>query len=92
MPRKYVRKTARQNWSESAMITALDAVKNGMPYKTASKQFMVPLMSLKRRAKGKNVHALGGIKGLGNFKKVFTDEQELELVQYITDNEETMYG
>ncbi|CAH1961609.1 unnamed protein product [Acanthoscelides obtectus] len=92
MPRNYIRKTTRQNWDEQAMIKAIEAVKQGMPYKAASKQFLVPLMALKRRVKGKNVYAVGGTKMLGSIKKVFTDEQELELVQHIKDNEETMYG
>lgn len=92
MPRNYIRNTARQNWNENAMFNAINAVKEGMPYKTASKQFFVPLMALKRRVKGKNIYAVGASKVLGSIKKVFTDEQELELVQHIQDNEETMYG
>ncbi|XP_060810033.1 uncharacterized protein LOC132904128 [Amyelois transitella] len=37
MPRNYQRKTDRQKWSEEAMSRALEEVKKGMPYKTASK-------------------------------------------------------
>lgn len=37
-----------------AMIKALDAVKNGMAFRTTSKQFRMPAMSHKKLAKGKN--------------------------------------
>lgn len=35
---------------------------------------------------------MGATKVLGSLKKVFTNEEELELVQHIKDNEESMYG
>lgn len=37
-------------------------------------------MSLKRRAKGKNKEAVGGVKYLGGIRPVFTFTQERELV------------
>lgn len=92
MPRTYQRKTTRQNWSENSMKKALDAVKNGLPFKTASKQFSVPVMTLKRRAKGKNKFAVDAVKALGSKKTVFTPEQERELVEHIKDMESRMYG
>lgn len=73
---KYKRHTDRQSWSEEAMSKALKAVKNGMPYKKASRDFDVPVMSLKRRFKGKNKNAVGAVKLLGSRKTVFTPEQE----------------
>lgn len=92
MPRAYKRKTTRQGWSEAAMLKALDAVTEGMPYKTASRQFSVPLMSLKRRSTGKNKYAVDAVKVLGSLKPVFTPEQERELVSHIKDMESRMYG
>ncbi|XP_060804467.1 tigger transposable element-derived protein 6-like [Amyelois transitella] len=92
MPRNYQRKTDRQKWSEEAMSRALEEVKKGMPYKTASKQFSVPVMSLKRRAKGKNKVAVGAVKTLGSKQTVFSPDQEKELIQHITDMESRMYG
>lgn len=92
MPRIYIRKTNRQNWPEEQMQKALDAVKDGMPYKTASREFMVPVMALKRRAKGKNLIAVGSAKKLGSKQTVFNLEQEKELVDYIQDMESRMYG
>ncbi|XP_015435159.1 PREDICTED: uncharacterized protein LOC107190790 [Dufourea novaeangliae] len=82
----------RQSWSEASMTSALEAVEQGLPYKTASKQFSIPVMTLKRRAKGKNIHAIGSIKLLGSKRTVFTQEQEHELVQHIQDMESRMYG
>lgn len=69
MPCNYKRKTNRGGWSEDSMIRALDAVKKGMPYRSASKQFVVTVMSLKRRAKGKNKVTVGAIKYLGGKKQ-----------------------
>ncbi|XP_052741851.1 uncharacterized protein LOC128198807 [Bicyclus anynana] len=92
MPRIYIRKTNRQNWPEEQMQKALDAVRDGMPYKTASREFKVPVMALKRRAKGKNKIAVGSVKKLGGKKTVFNLEQEQELVDYIKDMESRMYG
>lgn len=92
MPRKYVRKTNRQNWNPESMRGALEEVKNGLPYKTASKMFNVPLMSLKRRAKGTNVIAKNESKILGSKVGVFSPEQENELVTHILDFETRMYG
>lgn len=45
-------------------------------------------MALKRRAKGQNTYAVGSLKVMGNMQKVFNEEQELKLVQHITENEE----
>lgn len=92
MPRNYKRKSNRGEWSEDSMNKALDAVKNGMPYKTASKQFSVPVMTLKRRVKGKNKVAVDAIKYLGGKKTVFTADQEIDLVNHIKDMETRMYG
>lgn len=92
MPRNYKRKTSRGDWSQESMTAALDAVKNGMAYKKASKEYLVPIMSLKRRAKAKNKIAVGAVKYLGGKRTVFTKEQENELVDHIKDMETRMYG
>lgn len=74
------------------MQKALDAVRDGIPYKRASREFKVPVMALKRRAKGKNKIAAGSAKKLGSKQTVFNLEQEQELVDYIKDMESRMYG
>lgn len=63
-----------------------------MPFKTAAKKYGVPVMSLKRRSKGKNVKAKENIKALGGFEAVFNAEQENLLVQHIPELECGTYG
>ncbi|KAB0805315.1 hypothetical protein PPYR_02285 [Photinus pyralis] len=93
MPRTYHRKSNRQNWNAEHMDTALQEVlHNGMPFKTAARIFGVPLMSLKRRAKNKNVIAKDSIKHLGGKTTTFTNDQENELIRHILDLESRMYG
>lgn len=92
MPRTYHRKTERQSWDPQSMQQALDAIKNGMPIRSAAKSFNVPVMSLKRRTKNKNLMATENIKHLGSKKPVFSPEQEDELIQHILDLEIRMYG
>lgn len=70
------------------MIKALDAVRNGMPYTLATKQFAVPVISVKRRAKHKNKEA---IKYFNEKKTVFTLTQDIELVKYIKNMETEIY-
>lgn len=79
-------KTTQQSWTSEAINGAVLAVKRDkMPFATAAKQFNVPGNTLKRRALDKNQDATDDKKILGKYKKVFTDEQELELcVQYIS--------
>lgn len=65
MVRTYTRKTQRQNWEPEAMQQAIAAVRGGMAINTASKQFAVPRMSLKRRVSGVNKVALNEKKSFG---------------------------
>lgn len=44
------------------MLKTLDAGKDRMPFKTDSRQFSVPVVTLKRRVKGKNKHAVNAAK------------------------------
>lgn len=92
MPRVYKRKTERQNWSVEAMQAALKEVEEGIPYKTAARKYEVPVMALKRRAKGINKSATGSEKILGSRRPVFTKEQEKELVAHLHDMETRMFG
>ncbi|KAK9889126.1 hypothetical protein WA026_004394 [Henosepilachna vigintioctopunctata] len=86
MPRVYIRK----NWPEEQMQKALDAVRDGIPYKTTSREFQVPVIALKRRAKGKTKIPIGSTKKYGIKQTVFNLEQER--VDYIKDMEPKMYG
>ncbi|KAJ8882671.1 hypothetical protein PR048_014483 [Dryococelus australis] len=57
--------TQRQSWNEDNMKKALEAVAAGLGKKTAARQFGVPVMTLKRRAFGKNISATSHLKILG---------------------------
>ncbi|KAG8229655.1 hypothetical protein J437_LFUL008587 [Ladona fulva] len=74
------------------MSNAIEAVENGMPVKTASRNFGVPRMSLKRRVTSKNVAAVLVNTVLGNYKPVFNQAQEEELVNNILEMETRFYG
>ncbi|GLV33318.1 hypothetical protein CBL_11757 [Carabus blaptoides fortunei] len=74
------------------MRQAIEGMRNGLPYKTAARQFCVSLMSLKRRSKGQNKLAINEHKTHGSKTQVFTEVQEQELVAYILDMESRMYG
>lgn len=63
-----------------------------MPFTTAAKQFNVPWNTLKRRVLDKNQDVTDDKKILGKYRKVFTDEQELELCDHIIEMERRFYG
>ena len=95
MVRDYVRKTERQKWSSEAMHQAVLAVFNReMGYKKAAQQFKVPQTTLecyvaKKRQEGDSFKI---DKTAGKYCCVFTQEQELQLVQYLTDMESRLFG
>lgn len=93
MPYNYKRKTTQQSWTSEAMTGAILAVKRDrMPFATAAKQFNEPRNTLKRRVLDKNQDATDDKKILGKYRKVFTDEQELELCDHIIEMERRFYG
>lgn len=93
MPSNYTRKTNQQGWDPDAMQQAINAVRNeGMAYATAAKKFSVPLNTLKRRVLNKNIDAVEAKKILGNFRTIFSEEQEEELLNHLLDLEQRFYG
>lgn len=88
MPSNYKRKTTQQNWDADAMKKAIEAVQSGeMNFSKAATIFNIPRSTLKRRVKNKNVKATDNKKLLGCCA-VFTEEQEMELVNVIFEMEE----
>lgn len=88
MPSNYKRKTTQQNWDADAMKKAIEAVQSGeMNFSKAATMYGIPRSTLKRRVKNKNVKATDNKKLLGCCA-VFTDEQEMELVNIIFEMEE----
>ena len=53
MPRKYIRRTCRGQWSTEALQAALAAVQSGMNLREAAKKFGIPATTLHRHHKGK---------------------------------------
>lgn len=88
MPSNYKRKTTQQNWDAEAMKKAIEAVQKGeMNFSKAATVYNIPRSTLKRRVKNKNVKATDNKKLLGCCA-VFTEEQEMELVNVIFEMEE----
>ena len=93
MPRNYNRKTNRQIFDQNAMSCAIDACKKGeMGYLKASKQFNVPICSLRRRVKEINKHATGSSKYIGGKTTSLPPEVEESLVKYIVEMDKRMFG
>lgn len=90
----YKKKTNRQSWSTEAMNNAVQAVISGQfgCFK-ASNQFDVPLSTLERYVKNRKENPDYKIdKTAGKFKTVFTEEHELELVNYLKTMEARLFG
>lgn len=94
MVRNYKRKTNRHAWSEESMHMAMEAVlNNSMGYYKASNQFNVPQTTLERHVAKKRKNPEYNLKKtLGPFTCVFNEEQENELVKYLTIMESQMFG
>lgn len=89
MPRNYVRKTARSTWTEENLIRALKAIhENICSIRKAAKLYNVPYATLQDRLK--NRYPTEKIK-LGR-KSVFSQEQEIELRNYILKLANSYYG
>ncbi|XP_049887648.1 uncharacterized protein LOC126382007 [Pectinophora gossypiella] len=86
MVRKYERMSGRQSWSEEDMARAVAAVVSGkMGYKLAARTFHIPRSTLQRRAsKVRYQQPADDTKPLmGWYRRVFTENQEKDLVGYI---------
>lgn len=59
MPRKYIRRTCRGQWSTEALQAALAAVKSGMNLREAAKKFGIPATTLHRHHRGKHHNFIG---------------------------------
>ena len=85
MVRNYISKTDRQSWSEENMLQAIQAWKSGvMRYAKASIQYGCRFQPCRIIS--------GSRKGFAGYLKVFSSEEEDELVSYILKMEELMVG
>lgn len=94
MVRIYKRITDRQKWDVQSMESAVESVISGeMGYLKASQQFDVPKTTLERYVtKKKNNCSYEIDKTEGKYKKVFTQEQETELAEYLKSMESRLFG
>lgn len=100
MVRNYQRKTDRGKWSEEDMMKAvLEVVNNRMGCKRAAESFGLPQTTLERKVKKFKSLNLVPIpteykcrEQLGPISKVFSDEEEKELVSYIKLMENQLFG
>lgn len=93
MVRNYKRKTNRGGWDVNKMEAAIrDVLRNKLSCKKASITYEVPRTTLQRKLKECNGETILQPKRLGNFKPVFTTDQEEELASYIKDMESRLFG
>lgn len=82
----YTRRTLRASWSERTMREAINEAKKSS-IKGASVKYGIPYSTLQRRVKTGS-----SIKKLGRFTPIFTEAEELELVQHLKDLDALFYG
>ncbi|XP_030757332.1 uncharacterized protein LOC115883165 [Sitophilus oryzae] len=95
MVRNYVRKTKRQEWCTESMNAAVDVVVSGqMGYRRAAEQHGVPQTTLERYVAKKRKDQQNFVvdKSVGKFRSVFSQEQEIELVDYLKSMESRLFG
>jgi hypothetical protein len=80
MPRVYVRKSTRGEWSQQNVLSAIEALDEGTPLSTAAKQFKVPRNTLRRHWIKRNAKRPGEAK-LGK-STILSAETERALVDY----------
>lgn len=91
MVRYYKRKSNRGGYGEESLQSALSDIRNGSGVKETARKFNIPPKTLRRHRDAGVQHpgkVLLGKQGHGNF----TVEQEAELVGYIKEMENTLYG
>src|ERR1041384_1421035 len=90
MVRRYERKSSRAAYSNEALQSALEALRNGATVREIARSFGISAKTLRRHRDGKVL--MPGQVRMGNRKKVFTDEQERELVLHIQSMEKALFG
>ncbi|XP_025154458.1 tigger transposable element-derived protein 6-like [Harpegnathos saltator] len=91
--RNYKRKTDRGKWSVQDMLEAIQKVRdNELSVRQAAEQYNIPKNTLQRRVKNRNKIVTENEKYLGRFRKVLSDEQENEIIEYIFEMEKRFFG
>lgn len=86
MVNNYKRKTTNASWDEKTMQLAMDEAKKSS-VNAAAKKFGINLSTLQRHIKKGSAK-----KVLGSKKPIFTEAQELELVEYVFHMDDIFFG
>lgn len=93
MVRNYKKKSSRGSWSAENMKHAIDAVlSKSAGYRKAALLHGVPQTTLERHVAKIKKGELSLDSAPGNFKPVFTKQEEEELVGYVKDMEKRLFG
>lgn len=93
MVRNYKKKSSRGSWSVENMKQAIDAVlSKSAGYRKAALLHGVPQTTLERHVAKMKKGELSLNSTPGNFKPVFTKQEEEELVGYVKDMEKRLFG
>lgn len=90
MPRVYKRKSFRASYGDKALQDALQAIRDGEPLRTASKNHGIPCRTLRRHRDGKV--ARPGTTTLGRFQPELSVTYEAMLVTQIQAMEKALFG
>lgn len=90
MPRVYQRKTNRASYGARVLQDALQAIQDGIPLKTVSRNYGVPCKTLRRHRDGKVKNP--GAALLGRFRPDFDENLEAMLVSHIRAMEKALFG
>ena len=75
------------------MQTAIDACRSGaIGYKKASSAYYIPVATIRDRVKKRNKQITECQKGFGGFSRVFTEDQEQQLCEYIVHMQGLLHG
>lgn len=89
----YKRVTDRGRWSIDDMKEAIESIRtNLLSLRQAAIRYNIPKSTLQRRVANKNKIISENEKYLGRFRKIFSDEQENEMVEYIVEMENRFFG
>lgn len=93
MVRTYKKKSSRGSWSVESMKQAIDAVlSKSAGYRKAALLYGVPQTTLERHVAKIRKGELSLNSTPGNFKPVFSKQEEDELVRYIKEMEKRLFG
>ncbi|KAK9878762.1 hypothetical protein WA026_023742 [Henosepilachna vigintioctopunctata] len=93
MVRTYKKKSSRGNWSVESMKHAIDAgLSKSAGYRKAAQLHGVPQTTLERHVAKIRKGEVSLNSAPGNFKPVFSKQEEEELVRYLKDMEKLLFG